>query len=654
MKCSRAQRAYWLGLGLILALLLWFYAPTLSDGLFADDYIAMAILEGKFAAPRKVLDLFNFADGTPEDVRALRRLGSLPWWAPDDFRIAFMRPLSSAVWHFDRWLFGRNYGAYHGHSLAVLFALVLSAGYLYRRLFPAGVALFATLVFAVDDGLQFPVLWLSNRGGLYALLFGSLALHAHLTWREQNKSAYAVWSALALSVGLLFGEWAIPMLAYITAYELVAARGSLRRRALALLPTFLPALVFLAARAYFQYGARGSGAYVDPGEDPMRFWASVTHRVPVFFADMVWNVPSEWWDHGTPWRDWILSLWLFTPEMWVRFPDWHFFQLLLGALAMLAIGLMFQLCRKGLTPEEQRGVRFLLLGSIAALVPVVGSFPSSRLTIAAFMGVAPALALFMRELARRLRALELPSAAGVKAYLRFAWRFVAYAGAVGAVVHFQLYSPLQANIDGRVDYYRTTGAWAQAAELNVDKLPTQRVFMINGGEFTTTFFFAYIWSHAGFPLPKSYYPITACPCANQITRTAANELVFRGMGALYLASGEENMFQSPGRLWREGETVRLEGMTVRAEAVIDGRPSRLRFTFERALDDPEYAFLTALPHGVVRWTPPEIDEQTLVPRASDPHWPSLESYRDFVRIAPVPDMLHYAAVPAFISYDPRR
>ena len=648
MLSVRPQRAYMLGLGFILALLLWFYAPTLHDGLFADDYVAVAIMEGKFAAPRQVLDLFNFANGTKEDVYALRRLGSLPWWAPDDYRIAFLRPLSSAAWYFDHWLFGRNYGGYHAHSLAVFFALVLSVSFLYRRLFPAGVALFATLVFAVDDSLQFPVLWLSNRGGLYALLFGSLALHAHLTLREQNKPAYALWSALAVSVGLLFGEWAIPMIGYVVAYELVAARGPLRQRALALLPTFVPTLLFLVARAYFQYGARGSGAYVDPGVDPVRFWLSVTHRVPVFFADMVWNVPSDWWDHGTPWRDRILSLWLFRPEIWVRFPDWHFFQLLLGALAMLALGLAFRFYRKGLTADEQRNVRFLLLGAVAALVPVVGSFPSSRLTIAAFMGLAPAFALFMRELARRLRALQLSPSFG------FATRFVAYAAGVAMVVHFQLYSPLQADVQAQVNHYATTGQWAQAAELDVSKLPEQRVFMVSGSEFTTTFFFSYIWSQVGYPLPKSYYPITACPCANLVTRSGPNELVMRGMGAVYLASGAENMFQSPGRLWRDGETVSLEGMTVRAEAVVDGRPSRLRFTFDRPLEDPSYVFLTALPIGIVRWTPPLIGAQVLVPRAADPHWPSLENYRDYVRIAPVPEMLHYGSIPGFLSFEPRR
>jgi hypothetical protein len=646
---SLRPRAVYLGcVGLILALLLWFYAPTLGDGLFADDYIAVAIMEGKFAAPRKLLDLFNFADGTVEDVRALRRLGSLPWWAPDDYRIAFMRPLSSAAWYFDHTVFGRSYAGYHAHSLFVLFALVVSASFLYRKLFPAGVALLATLVFAVDDSLQFPVLWLSNRGGMYALWLGTLALHAHLKFREQKRPEYAVLSALAVGAGLLFGEWAIPMLAYVAAYELVAATGPLRTRALALLPTFVPTLLFLAARSFFQYGARGSGAYVDPGIDPIRFWLSVTHRVPTFFADMIWNVPSDWWDHGSPWRDYFLSLWLFPPEVWVKLPDWHFFQMLLGAAALAAVAIVYKLCEPQLTRDEQRNIRFLLLGAVGALVPVVGSFPSSRLTIAAFMGLAPLFALLLREVARRLRELRFSKSFG------FFGRFASYLAVVFVVLHWQLVSPLQVNVQAQVDHYITSGVWVQGAQIDPRTLAQQRVFLISGSEFTTTFFFSYIWAQAGMPLPLSYYPLTACPCANQVTRSAPNELVLRGMGAIYLASGDENMFQSPGRMWTEGETVKLDGMSVRTEEIIDGHPSRLRVTFEHALEDPSYVFLSAMPMGIMRWTPPPVGHQTLVPRAADPNWLPLERHRDYVRVAPVPEMLHYGSTPAFVNYDPRR
>src|SRR5882672_4336083 len=79
-----------------IALGTWLFWPTLDVGLFADDYTAAAMADGRFAAPRGAFDLFNFAGGRSTDVAALRRLGSIPWWAPDNFRVSFLRPLSSA------------------------------------------------------------------------------------------------------------------------------------------------------------------------------------------------------------------------------------------------------------------------------------------------------------------------------------------------------------------------------------------------------------------------------------------------------------------------------------------------------------------------------------------------------------------------------
>lgn len=642
-----SQRSvYALGLGLLFVVLLWFYRPTLQDGLFADDYVAMAIMEGKFAAPRNALDLFDFANGTEQDVRALRRLGSLPWWAPDNYRIAFLRPLSSASWQLDRLLFGKHYGAYHAHSLLVFFALIVSATLLYRKLFSPIVALLATAIFALDDSHRFPLLWLSNRGGIYALLFGVLALHAHLLFRERGRARYACLSALCVSVGLLFGEWALPMLAYIVAYELLAAKGRWSTRALSLLPSLTPAVLFLIVRARLHYGARGSGAYVDPGVEPVRFALSVLHRVPVFFADMFWNVPSEWWDHGTPWRDQVLGMWIIPPEIWVQLPGWHVFQLALGVAALLALAFGVSFCWRRLDTDERRYLKFLLLGAVAALVPVVGSFPSTRLTIAAYWGLAPLFALVLREAALRLRALS------VRPWLRFVPKLIAYALIVGVIFHMQIKAPLEASVQGQCDWYASTREWVLAADLNPERVADQRVILLTGSEFTTTFFFSYIWAQGGNPMPRSFYPITACPCAHYVERSADNELVMRALGAAYLASGEENMFHSPMRKWHEGEVVQLDGLRVRAENVVDGLPTVLRLTFDRSLDDPSYVFLVSAPFGLVRANLPHLGEQLLYARASDPSWIEIERHRFVSRLMPVPEALHFGSFPPFLVYEP--
>lgn len=630
---------------LSLALSLWLFWPTLHDGLYADDFLAEAMLNGSFAVPRGPLDLFNFADGTTRDVSALKRLGSLPWWSPPDLRIAFLRPLSSALWHVDRALFGEHYGAYHAHSLLVFALLVIASAALYRKLLPSLPAALATLMFALDDSHHFPVVWLSNRGGIYASLFGVLALLAHLQWRTRGQLRYALLSAGAVCIALAFGEWALPMLAYIAAYELLGAEDSWRKRALALLPSALPAAVFLVLRAALQYGARGSGAYIDPGVDAKRFLFTVLHRIPTFVADMIWNTPSEWWDHGTPWRDAILSRWLIPPRVWAELPSWHFFQLALGVLGLAAIGFGLRFCAAGLSAAERRTVRWMLLGSLGALVPVVGSFASTRLTIAAFLGLTPLMALVLREVGRRLRAAARLRPLG----------FAGYYLIVLAIVHNQFYEPLQANVEAQVDHYATASQWVLGAELDPALVPKQRVILLAGSEFTTTFYFAYIWAHHGRPLPAAYYPITSTPCAHYVERVGPNELVLRALGGYYLESGAENMFRSPERIWREQEsTVLGDDVRITAEQVTNGVPGVLRLTFARPLDDPSYVFLIAVQHGLVRFHAPPLGQQMLLARASDPSWTAMDRFRYVMRVAPLPHMLSYTTVPGFVLYDPAR
>jgi hypothetical protein len=618
------------------------FRPTLDLGLFADDYTAKAMADGTFASPRGKFDLFNFADGTRADVRALRRLGSLPWWAPDDLRISFLRPLSSALVHLDRALFGDAFWLHHLHSIAAWMLLVVAASALYLRLLPAGVAALATAFFGLDDSQHFPVVWLANRGGIYAVALGVLGLLAHLRFRAGGKVRFAIASSGCLGASLLLGEWALPMFAYLLAYEAAGAAGPLRARLLALLPAAVPGAAFLIARGVLGYGARGSGAYVDPAAEPAAFALALVERIPVFVADMVWNVPSAWWDHGSPWRDFILGMELFAPATWRVLPSWPLFHLALGALAALALALALRWCWDGLSPAERVLVRWLLLGALLALVPVVGSFASTRLTIAAFLGVAPVLALVMRQVGRTLLA-----APHIRP-LRWAASYLLGA----AILWLQLISPLREDIAGQVDSYRSTTPWVLAAEIDPARVAGQRVFMLTAAEFTTTFYFAYIWAAHGRPLPLSYAPISCAPLAHDVERVADDALLLRTLGGTFLASAQEHMFRSRRRPLITGQAVALDGLRVEVVRMLHGLPQTLRLTFDRSLDDPSLLLLVAGRHGVTRFQPPRLREITRLPRAGYPNWIALEEGRELRREGPTPDLVGFTPVPDLVRYRP--
>jgi hypothetical protein len=617
-----------------------YYSPSLRQGLYADDFVAVAMMEGKLAAPRHPLDLFNFADGSEVDVRRLKRLGSLPWWTPADFRVAFMRPLSSALWHFDRFVFGTFLPAYHAHSIFAWMLLAIFSALCFVRFLPAGIAALAIPLFALDHCHHFPVVWLSNRGGLYAIALGLLGLYLHVQAREQSRPTWLVGSAASFALGLLFGEWAFPMLGYVLAYELLSAPGSRATRVRALLPVSVLAMVFIVARAALGYGARGSGAYVDPGAEPGRFVIAALGRIPVFIADMLFNLPSTQWDHGSPLRERVLALELFSPPWWGRMPDWRFFHAIAGALACLLLAWLLRWCLRGANEREARMLRFLVLGALLSLVPVVGSFPSSRLTMAASFGIAALLAFSLREIGRRLWA--------QRTRTDFALGYLAVI--LIGYVHFA--GPLMLPLGPLVDQHAATRHWVLRAELDPARVAKQRVYLISAAEFTTTFYFAYIWGTHGLPLPRSFAPVSVTPFAVDLSRTGAREFRLHALGGGFLTSGQEQMFRARDPGVQVGQRFDTAGMRVTVLRAERGQAQLLGVELDRSLDDPDVVLLHSTPEGIVRLQPPAIGASSRIRRAAGPSWAGLEAARVKARLGPPPIELAFDPVPEALAFDP--
>jgi hypothetical protein len=629
------------------------FSPSLSQGMFADDFVATAMLDGTFAAPRGALDLFNFADGSAADLAQLKRMGSVPWWAPDDFRVSFMRPLSSALWHVDRALFGTWYVGYHLHSLLAWGLLACAAALLYRALLPLSIGLLALPMFALDHSLHFATTWLSNRGGLYATALGALAVLCHVRARDQGRPLLLAVSASLWAIALAFGEWAFPMLAYVLAYELfdhglgsgqeaLAARAKLSARARALAPAALLGILFVALRAKLGYGATGSGAYVDPADETGLFVLALIGRVPVFIADMLFNVQSSWWDHGSPWRQDMLELELLSPRQWMSAPDWRFFHTGIAVSACALAITVYRLLVRKLPEPERRRMTFLLTGALLSLVPVVGSFPSTRLTMAAFLGFAPLIALALRSLVARAYA------ACTTSWPRAA---TAYAGA-WLIVMLHIFDPLSERITAMIDHHRTTVRWVDRAPLDDATVGQQHVYLLASSEFTTTFFFAYIWAALGHPLPKTLQPLCAAPYALDIARTGPGTLSLATLGGGLLTSSQEHMFRSARAPVRAGDHFSAQGFSVRVLRETAGQAQAVEIAFERSLDDPSMVLLVSTPLGFERWYPPAIGQLARVPRAAGPSWPGLEHAAKLAALGWPPEAIGYRPTPLAVAFDP--
>ena len=221
-----------LGLSLIGA------SASLSAGLGADDHIHRLSLSGSNAIAgmhRGAFDLFRFA--SPEFNRGLMDQGVFPWWADPEARLAFFRPLTSLTHALDHLLWPTSGFMMHAQSMAWFLFGLLGLAALYRRLIqPSFVAALALLVYALDDARAGPISWIANRNALIACAFSVWALVAHDRWRRGGSRASAVLAPLLLALGLLAGEGAVAIGAYLFAYALFIDPGSTRQRALSLAP----------------------------------------------------------------------------------------------------------------------------------------------------------------------------------------------------------------------------------------------------------------------------------------------------------------------------------------------------------------------------------------------------------------------------------
>jgi hypothetical protein len=223
---------------------------VLDGGLITDDYVAEAILEGSYPGARGPLDLFNFIDGTPEDLQRHLNAGTFPWWSAPNLRLSMMRPLAALLIHADRALFGARVELYHAHSLVWWALVMLAAAVLLRSVLPASTSALALLIFALEEGHNLPVAWLANRSALAALAFGLCGVWLHVRWRRDATRWAAFASAVSFGVALGFGEWAFPVLGYVAAYEALRTDQPVASRLRALLPAALLGLGFVGVRGW--------------------------------------------------------------------------------------------------------------------------------------------------------------------------------------------------------------------------------------------------------------------------------------------------------------------------------------------------------------------------------------------------------------------
>jgi hypothetical protein len=341
-------------LGVVLSL------PTLVQGKLLDDHMLHA------AALRGASPLAFELLHAP--VAQLREQGTLGWWAHDELQLSFLRPLAAAthaldfrVWPHATWLM-------HLENVLLYGLLILVVGCVLQRLFgPGPIAGLACLLFAIDELHATSVMWISGRNTMLAALFGMLALAAHMRWRgsadsEKHRWAFALAGPLCFVLALASAEGGIAALGYLLAYALTHERGAWARVG-PMLAYLVIVVIWRVIYTQLDLGPHASGLYVDPGDDLLEFVRAAAVQVPAlgFIA---------------------LSLPL-ADVLTASGPELVYFATLGFA------GLVWVLAPL----HADRNAQFLVLGMLAAAVPLATTTASSRTMLTLSLGSAGLFAI---------------------------------------------------------------------------------------------------------------------------------------------------------------------------------------------------------------------------------------------------------------------
>jgi hypothetical protein len=531
----------------------------------ADDLIQLGALEGVLpGSSLKPWALYTISDGVRAHVRAMQNAGALPWFFSPDFKMAFFRPLSSALLALDHAVWGLWPIGYRLQSTAWFVALVLAFGMVIRRALPGPIGALALIVFAVS-GIHASLFWNATRHVVIAGALGMFALAAHIDWRETARRSARAMSIVGFVLALTASEAALAVIAYLVAYEALYATGDAGTRLRALAPTLGLVVAYAGFYTLAGLGAAGNAGYADPLRAPLAFLVDLPGRWLFLIGSMVGGGGAD---------------------LWLLRADLHGPFILIAAMLVVMIAVLLRATWATATSEERRGSRWLIVGALAAALPFVGTPIGSRCLVLPLLGGSVAIAFVLERWWAVLR--QRPG-------LRY--RLISAACVFLAAIHLALapLGRLTAPYLMREMMHGRLATAMQRIDLDSARLPEQRVVVLRAPDFIVGLGILPFRALYRLPLPRSWRTLAFSAQPLRYTRTADQTLELEVAGGVINAPG-----------LAAGDVIDLDGMRVNLLAHDGAGPTRAAFQFDRPLEDPSLVFLTWNGDRFERVVPPPV------------------------------------------------
>lgn len=614
---------------------------SLFTGLQVDDYIHRLLLmkqpPGSLLEPRAAWDVFGFFPAGADRVRTAIHDGVLPWWAPEDLRLSFFRPLTSLTHWVDYRCWPQLPWLMHAQNLMWLGAMTWIGARLFRTIggatWEGGMA---ALLFAVDPAHGMPAGWVANRNAVISGCFGALAILLYVRGRQGMRGG--TWLApVPLLAGLASAELSLGVPAYLLAYALLLDDGHWLRRLARLTPCAVVTLAWIALYKAWGYGATASHMYLDPGAEPARFLGAIAEHLPVLLLGQLFLPPAD------------------------------VYNLLLGSLrpfwTMLAAGVLIALlCVVFKRLGRDRIAAFWLTGMVLSALPCCGTAASNRLLIFVGIGGAGLIARFLARGRRehdesslhragtdptepRLDLSDLPqhrlenrcpSATGHGHAPVTVSRLERWTRAALIAVHLLLAPPAMVYAAYSVAGFEPVLRPLADSLPQDDRVRGQELIIVHA---PTNFLIHYAITMNlldGRPTPRHTYVLGSTLGAMDVRRVDERTVVLRpSIGFLappgtpaggavglpppvdmnYLLQMFDVLFRSGDLPFHVGDSFELAGAHGQVtELTSDGRPLEVTFRFTAPVEDPRYRWVTWEAGRLVETKPPaEGESVTLAP-----------------------------------------
>ena len=614
-------------------------------GLMSDDFMQLGMLIGEYPGEGYApFDLYAFLRRGPLMIEHVEK-GTAPWWSVPELHGTVLRPSASLLLWLDHRLLPGQVVLWHVHSMLWFGLAIFSLGLVLDRLLPGPIALLALLLFACEAGTVSPLSWLANRCVLVCASFGLLALWAHIEWRRPRETTAGLlrkhggWVVAALmSLCISAGEYGLGILAYIAAWELLAAKGPARDRLRAISWAFVPVLLYLAVHKLLGYGTFGAEVYADPFHTPSGYLHWASKRIPKLITAAFWSIPGATihvFRFGLPKR--LEHLWVpqdASPD------DYHAAHVSMAMWGVALAVLVLALARRAWTPDERESLRVVAVGGLLGLLPIAIAPAHSRLLIIAQLGACSLVAAVIVACARSLRARLPPDTLDAdRSTPRWAARIRggALAPFAALLLGLHTYGDLdwgQAYIEHLDQLQAANIAAFTGADLLDQELEDREVVILNAPSQSIGLYGEFVLASEGWPTPASWRPLSLggeFPIV--ATRPAPDTLELFAVQGAWMHTAGELFFRREDQPLVRGDVLAYPSLHVEVFGDEAGHPTRVRFRFPLSLDDPRYLFVIATRDGIQRWAVPPLGGRNVIPF---PRLPSVDD-PDEVRFPPPPD-----------------